>query len=133
MKLTLENARGIQIHGYRPGEITLKLPGGDPAQPRQLATYRSSLILTNVASVEDWVVTHVRELELHHFDLVWQSRPGIVLLGTGRRMIFPEHGIRREFAVNGIGFETMDTPAACRTYNVLASEGRDVMALLIID
>ena len=41
--------------------------------------------------------------------------------------------IRQAFAVKGIGFEVMDTSAACRTYNVLVSEGRDVMALLIID
>ena len=133
MKFTLENTRGIQIHGYRPGEVTLKLPAEDATQPRQLSTYRSSLILTNTVTVENWAITHVRELELQHFETIWQTRPGLVLLGTGQRLIFPDQKIRREFAVKGIGFEAMDTPAACRTYNVLVAEGRDVMALLIID
>ncbi len=133
MKFTLENTRGIQIHGYRPGEVTLKLAVEDDTLPRQLITYRSSLILTNTANVEDWPVSHARELASHHFEPVWQASPGIVLLGTGQQLIFPDHKIRQEFASNGIGFEAMDTPAACRTYNVLVAEGRDVMALLIID
>lgn len=96
-------------------------------------TYRSSLILSNAESVEDWPVIQANKLELHHFELAWQTRPEIVLFGSGQRMMFPAHAIRQEFAIKGIGFEAMDTSAACRTYNVLMSEGRDVMALLIID
>jgi len=133
MKFTLENARGIHIHGYQPGELTLKHPSGDVTHPYQLITYRSSLIISNAESVEDWAVTHASELKSHHFELAWQTRPEIVLFGSGRKLMFPAHEIRQEFAIKGIGFEAMDTPAASRTYNVLMAEGRDVMALLIID
>lgn len=133
MKFILENTRGVHIHGYQPGELTLKLPTGNTANPHQLMTYHSSLILTNAESVEDWAVSHADELTTQHFELAWQARPEIVLFGSGRRMKFPAHEISQEFALKGIGFEAMDTSAACRTYNVLMSEGRDVMALLIID
>lgn len=133
MKFTLENAPGIQVHGYRPGELTLKVPGDDIAQPRQLVTYRSSVILSATGRVETWAISHVTELEPHHFEPVWQSRSEIVLLGTGEQLRFPSHEIRQAFAQKGIGFETMATAAACRTYNVLVAEGRGVTALLIIE
>lgn len=133
MKFTLESAHGIQIHGYRPGEVTLRLPAEDAAHPLRLVTYTSSLILSNTESVTDWSVAHISELALHHFEPAWRNKPEIVLLGSGRQLVFPDNEIRYRFAIEGIGFETMDTAAACRTYNVLLSEGRDVMALLIID
>ena len=133
MKFTLESARGIQIHACQPGEVILRLPTEDSAKPHQLVSYRSSLILTNTDRVENWGVSHVSEVESQHFQLAWQDRPEIVLFGSGQRLIFPAHDIRQRFSMEGIGFEAMDTPAACRTYNVLIAEGRDVMALLIID
>ena len=133
MKFTLEKVRGIHIHGYQPGELTLKVPGSDITQAHELMTYRSSLIISNADSVEDWAVPHTSELKLQHFELAWQTKPAIVLFGSGRKLVFPPHEIHIAFANQRIGFEAMDTSAACRTYNVLKSEGRDVMALLIID
>lgn len=133
MKFTLENTRGIHIHSYQPGELILKLPTDDVSQPHRRISYHSSLILSNPDSVDEWAIRHVNELALHHFQLAWQNKPEIVLFGSGQRMAFPAHEIRQEFANKGIGFEAMDTSAACRTYNVLLAEGRDVMAWLIID
>ena len=133
MKFTLETARGIQIHGYQPGELTLRLPAKEAGQASQLVSYHSSLIIANEAGPLDWAVRHINKLASHHFEFVWQNRPEIVLLGSGQRMAFPPQAIREEFALKGIGFEAMDTRAACRTYNVLLAEGRDVTALLIID
>ena len=133
MKFTLEKAPGIQIHGYQTGAITLRHAPNSTATNQPLVTHRSSLILSNVTSVHDWNVAQISELELHHFALVWEIQPEIVLLGSGQRMLFPPQEIRQEFALKGIGLEAMDTSAACRTYNVLMSEGRNVMACLIID
>lgn len=56
---------------------------------------------------------------------------GFVLLGTGRKQIFPSAAIRTAFAEAGLGLETMDTGAAARTFNVLLGEGRPVGAALI--
>jgi uncharacterized protein len=58
--------------------------------------------------------------------------PEVVLLGTGQRQIFPDASFRRRFADSGIGLESMDTGAACRTYNVLATERRRVVAVLML-
>ena len=133
MKFTLDTARGILIHAYQAGEVILKAPSDDPANPYQKLSYRSSIILYDTETVEEWPVNQLSELESHHFETVWQARPDIVLLGSGQTLRFPSMEIRQLFADRGIGFEIMDTPAACRTYNVLAAEGRNVMALLIID
>ena len=56
---------------------------------------------------------------------------GFLMLGTGRAQVFPSRGIRQAFAEAGVGLDTMDTGAACRTYNVLLAEGRPVAAALI--
>jgi len=133
MKFSLENTRSIQIHSYQPGALSIKLAAGNTGQPRQLEVYRHSLILSAMDSLTDWPVSSADELELHHFELAWQSRPAIVLYGSGQKLVFPAPEIRQEFALRGIGFEAMNTSAACRTYNVLAAEGREVMACLIID
>jgi uncharacterized protein len=57
----------------------------------------------------------------------------IVLLGTGSRLRFPPGALMRPFAAAGIGLEVMDLQAACRTYNILAAEGRKVAAALLFD
>ncbi|HED15131.1 MAG TPA: hypothetical protein ENI62_16060 [Gammaproteobacteria bacterium] len=54
----------------------------------------------------------------------------IVLLGTGGTLVFPSMEVRHKFLNAGIGLEVMDTPAACRTYNILVNEGRNILAIL---
>ncbi len=58
--------------------------------------------------------------------------PELVLLGTGERQIFPAASVGAQFLRAGIGFEVMDTGAACRTFNVLVGEKRRVAALLLL-
>lgn len=71
------------------------------------------------------------QLKIKHFE--WLSRQGaeIVLLGTGTRLRFPPPSLTRPLIEAGIGLEVMDTGAACRTYNLLAAEGRKVLALIL--
>ncbi len=57
----------------------------------------------------------------------------VILLGTGKRLRFPPPTLMRPFAASGIGLEIMDLQAACRTYNILATEGRKVAAALLFD
>ena len=56
-----------------------------------------------------------------------------VLLGSGRAFRFPDAARLAPLYKAGIGVEVMDTPAACRTYNILLGEGRNVIAALILD
>ena len=60
-------------------------------------------------------------------------RPELVIFGSGARHRFVPAALLRGLIERGIGVETMDTAAACRTYNVLASEGRAVLAVLLLD
>ncbi len=62
----------------------------------------------------------------------WRWRPELVIFGSGERLQFVSPGLYRCLIEAGIGVETMDTGAACRTYNVLASEGRSVVAALLL-
>ena len=59
------------------------------------------------------------------------DRPDMVILGVGERLIHPPAAVRQAFRDAGIGLEVMDTATACRTYNLLAGEGRNVAAALI--
>ena len=59
------------------------------------------------------------------------DKPDMVLLGTGERLAHPPADIRKAFREARVGLEVLDTATACRTYNLLAGEGRKVGAALI--
>ena len=94
--------------------------------------YSSSLIVGSQAIVPDWPVSSVEELALGHFEQILAWRPEIVLLGTGEVPSMPSPEYLAWFNAKGIGFESMTTPAACRTFNVILEEGREVAAALIL-
>ena len=92
----------------------------------------SSFLLTPEQVIEDWPVPDIDALDAAAIDAILALDPEVVLLGTGVRQIFPPRESLRPFARRGIGVEVMDNRAASRTYNVLASEGRRVVAALIL-
>jgi len=94
--------------------------------------YQRSLVVTGQRIVEDWPIASVDELEADHLAAIVELKPVIVLLGTGARFQFPDPARLAPLYKAGIGVEAMDTPAACRTYNILLGEGRDVLAALIL-
>lgn len=123
MKLTLDAPRDLfQIKSYESGVITINDQ-----------TYQASLIVSGDSLHADWPVASLDALNTDHLSLVCDLDVKIVLLGTGRRLKFPHPSITSRLAAQGIGIEIMDTAAACRTYNVLLSEGRAVAAALILD
>ena len=69
---------------------------------------------------------------MSHFDEIVKRKSEIVLLGTGQQQRFPSIDFRRSLVQIGLNLEVMDTAAACRTYNLLVSEDRDVAAAVII-
>ena len=81
----------------------------------------------------DWATGHYDALNASDFSPWAQSGAELVLFGSGQKLRFAKPQWLQELIVRGIGVETMDTAAACRTYNILASEGRKVVALLLID
>jgi uncharacterized protein len=123
MKIALESAGGqYAIRGHRPGEVQIN----DTA-------YRASLIVSPQHLIDSWAATAVAALEPAQFDPILALEPEVILIGTGGRLVFPKPDILRLLADAGIGYEFMDTGAACRTYNVLMAESRRVVAGLMID
>jgi len=95
--------------------------------------FQASLIVLPEALVEDWAAGDVANLTLDAFAALAAHRPEVILLGTGTRQRFPPAALMRALLADGIGFEVMDTGAACRTYNILLSEGRRVAAAVIVE
>ena len=78
--------------------------------------------------VAGWDAANVASLAPVHAN---PDKPRTLLIGTGAKQLFPTRAFREELRACGLVIETMDTGAACRTYNVLMAEGRDVAAALI--
>lgn len=91
---------------------------------------RRSFILTPYTLVEDW--PHAAELQAADMDAVLALDPEVVLLGTGERQRFPAPAVMAACLTRGVGIEVMDSAAAARTFNVLAGEGRRVVAAFIL-
>ena len=89
-------------------------------------------VVVSPQSVVAWAVTGFEALQPGDFGVVASLRPEIVLLGTGSMQRFPRAEIARGLAEAGAGVEVMDTRAACRTYNILAAEGRKVVAAVLL-
>lgn len=94
--------------------------------------FNQSLIITTTKLDEDWDVTSIELLQPDHIDQVLRLSPELILIGTGNKLIFPAVEVYSNIIERGIGVDFMDTRAACRTYNILMSEGRHVVAGLIL-
>ena len=95
-------------------------------------THVQSIALTPEELLGPWHETPVPELAATDFTDVFETGPEVVLLGTGENIVFPPRELTFAFARKGVGFEVMDTAAAARTFNVLATEGRRVVAVLYL-
>lgn len=96
------------------------------------ARHDKNLIVLPDRIIKQWPVESVVKLNVEHFDCVLPHKPEIILLGTGSEINFPDYGLMAKIIQSGIGFEVMDTQAACRTYNILVEEGRQVAAAIIL-
>lgn len=122
MKIEREQAEGKNLFtGYGEGWVEVNRN-----------RYESSLVVSGDRLVADWPLASVAELSADHLAAILELRPEIVLLGTGRTFTFPDRARLAPLYNAGLGVEVMDTPAACRTYNILLAEGRNVVAALIV-
>jgi len=123
MKLVLHAPEDTyQIRAYSPGKVVVNDE-----------TFRRSLVVAPHRIIRDWPPNTIAALATTHLDAVLELAPDLVLLGTGQRLSFPQAETLQHLARAGVGYEVMDTPAACRTYSVLSSEGRSVAAALILE
>ncbi len=123
MKLILDNNSGAyyQIRGYKAGQITINDQ-----------VFARSLIVTTHKLIDNWSPQSFSELKTEHWASVLDLQPDIVILGTGLKFIMPKPLLLSPLYQHHIAVESMDTAAACRTFTALSSEGRAVLAALLI-
>jgi uncharacterized protein len=122
MKLQPDRFDVQAISGYGPGWVGV---GTD--------RITHSVILSSIGERIDWEARSYEELGPAHFERLAQLQAEVVIFGSGGRIRFPRSAWLRPLAERGIGLETMDTAAACRTYNILAQEGRQVAVALLLE
>ena len=123
MKLQPDRIEGVNaITAFATGLVKVN---GEP--------YTTSLVLPWQGKVLAWPCSAFEQLTAAHFEQLLPLAPELVIFGSGQRLRFVAPALLRSLIDRRIGVETMDTAAACRTYNVLASEGRVVVAALLIE
>jgi uncharacterized protein len=121
MKLQPDRFDTQAITGHGPGWVAVN---GEPV--------RHSLVVSARGDRLDWQAASFEALTPAHFEQLLALRPELVVFGSGERLRFPPPALLRALVGQNIGVETMDTAAACRTYNILAGEGRRVVAALLV-
>ncbi len=94
--------------------------------------YNSHLIVMPNQIIQDWSVDGFARLTAAHFTDMLKLNPEVILLGTGKTHQFVHPKLTATLMEKGIAVECMTTHAACRTYNILMSEGRHVAAALLL-
>jgi uncharacterized protein len=122
MDLSLDRPEGYLLV-RRVGASTVTL------MDRELA---ASFLLAPDRVIENWPVDAAVMLDVSHVDALLALQPELVILGTGEHQVFPAAAFMAGFLRKGIGIEVMDNAAAARTYNLLAGEGRRVVAGFIL-
>ena len=96
-------------------------------------SYHQSLIVSPQILITDWPVSSLEQLDTEHVTTILSAKPDIVILGCGNNHPNQRASLLKYFHSSQTGVEMMSTAAACRTYNILAAENRNVVAALIIE
>ncbi len=120
MKLHLETSDKNLFTGHGPGYLAVN------------GVRRDTHLVVSAEQILEWDVSDFTALDSRHFESLLAHNPEIVILGTGSTQQFPHPALVQSLYSAGIGLEVMDTRAACRTYNILCSEGRKVVAAVLI-
>ena len=120
MRFSQDSTATHTIHAYSDGEIIINDK-----------SIRHSVIVTP-DTIQSWAPRSLEELEPAHFAAFEAWQPEVVLVGTGRQLRFPPPHYSVELLARGIGVEIMANDAACRTFNILLSEDRQVLLALLL-
>lgn len=122
MKLEPDNFDVQTIKGYGPGWVGVN---------GEKITY--GVVLGSKGQRIDWQCSRFEDLTAGHFAQLADLGAELVIFGSGTRIRFPQAAWLQALMAKRIGLETMDTGAACRTYNILAGEGRHVIVALLLE
>jgi uncharacterized protein len=123
MKFQPDRLEGVNtISRHAPGRVWVNA-----------TEWTGSVLVPWRGEAQAWPVAEAAALQDVHFEQLLSLQPELVIFGSGIRLRFVAPALYRALIERRIGIETMDTAAACRTFNVLASEGRSVAAALIVE
>lgn len=122
----------LQLNLNRPGAHLYLRAAGPEAVTVIDRTLTKSFALSPERALEDWPVRSVAQIDQAAIEALLALDPEVVVLGTGARIAFPPVAVQAAFLTRRVGFEVMDNAAAARTFNVLASEGRRVVAAFVL-
>jgi len=94
--------------------------------------FEQAIVVTPEQVLQDWAAQRFETLAETDFSYFLALQPDVLLIGTGRQHRFAHPQLYRTLTDAGIGVEFMDTPAACRTYNILVAEDRKVVAAILL-
>ena len=122
MKLHLVDSKNrYTVTGYGAGYLAVNT-----------IRYELPLVITPDQAPETWPVMQFDAIDAAAMAALLEKHPEIIVLGTGATQRFAAPAVLRPLIEAGIGLETMNTPAACRTYNILMGEGRRVVAAMLL-
>ncbi len=121
IELDSENSASNKIISYSDDSFTLKHK-----------VIESNLVISKDQLIENWSVNSYKDLALQHMDKVIAWQPEVILLGIGNDSAYQNYELLSHLTSKNIGFEIMNTGAACRSYNLLIDEGRNVVACLFL-
>lgn len=122
MKFQPDLIRVQSISGYGPGWVSV---GSEKIS--------TSVVIGSHGERFDWACQRFEELTAEHFVQLAAMNTELIIFGSGKHLRFPQNAWIKPLIDKQTGIETMDTQAACRTYNILASEGRHVALALLLE
>jgi len=122
----------VKLHLSGPGNSNRFTAHGTDYVKVNGERYERSIAVSAEAVHSDWLVDSFDALSEAHFEYFLELRPEVLLLGTGGTQRFAHPRLYRALIDAGIGVECMNTPAACRTFNILVAEDRKVIAAILL-
>jgi uncharacterized protein len=122
MKLQPDRFDTLSVNAHGPGWVAVN---GQK--------WSESVVVSSQGELFGWNCAGFDQLTAAHFEQLLAGQPELVIFGSGTRLRFAPPAMLRSLIEKGVGVECMDTLAACRTYNILAGEGRKVVAALLIE
>lgn len=122
MKLHADPSDVQMVTAYGPGWITVNKQ-----------EHKGNLLVGSTGFLRPWNCANFESLTAQHFAELAQLNAELIIFGSGSKLRFVHPSWLQPLMQKRIGLETMDTHAACRTYNVLAGEGRIVIAALMLE
>ncbi len=119
MKFSRNQQSALTIRQVKPGAIHFVA-----------RTFETDIAVSTDGTVEAFEMPDVASLSVAHLQPLLAGEPELIIVGTGWQPVFAPRELVFALARRGIGLETMDTPAACRTFNILLADGRKLAAII---